>query len=79
VGPRAGVDTCGKSRPHRDSIPGQSLYRLRYPAHITSITTDYKLLQIVTVLQCSIELVLSGPSHDGHVASYINNECTDIF
>ena len=24
VGPRAGVDRCGKSRPHRDSIPGPS-------------------------------------------------------
>jgi hypothetical protein len=38
VGPRAGLDRCGKSRLHRDSIPdlparSQSLYRLRYPAH----------------------------------------------
>jgi hypothetical protein len=24
VGPRAGLDRCGISRPHRDSIPGQS-------------------------------------------------------
>ena len=24
VGPRAGLDRCGKSRPHRDSIPGPS-------------------------------------------------------
>jgi len=34
VGPRAGLDRCDKSRPHRDSIPGPSspLYRLRYPA-----------------------------------------------
>jgi len=24
VGPRAGQDRCGNSRPHRDSIPGQS-------------------------------------------------------
>ena len=24
VGPRAGLDGCGKSRPHRDSIPGSS-------------------------------------------------------
>ena len=33
------VWTCGKSRPHRDSIPdrpasSQSVYRLSYPAHI---------------------------------------------
>jgi hypothetical protein len=25
VGPRAGLDGCGKSRPHRDSIPGRSM------------------------------------------------------
>jgi hypothetical protein len=25
VGPRAGLDRCGKSRPHRDSIPGPSI------------------------------------------------------
>ena len=36
VGPRTGLDTCGKSDPHRDSIPdravrSQSLYRLSYP------------------------------------------------
>jgi hypothetical protein len=24
VNPRAGLDGCGKSRPHRDSIPGPS-------------------------------------------------------
>jgi len=24
VSPRAGLDKCGKSRPHRDSIPGPS-------------------------------------------------------
>jgi len=35
------VWTCGKSRPHRDSIPdravhSQSLYRLSYPAHTFS-------------------------------------------
>jgi hypothetical protein len=36
VGPRAGLDGCGKSRPHRDSnprpsSPQQSLYLLRCP------------------------------------------------
>ena len=39
MGPRAGLDQCGKSRPNRDWIPGrparnQSLYRLSYPAHL---------------------------------------------
>ena len=40
--PRAGLDRCGKSRPHQDSIPdrparSQSLYRLSYPAHIKEL------------------------------------------
>jgi hypothetical protein len=39
VGPRAGLDRRGKSRPHRDRCPdrparSQLLYRLRYVAHI---------------------------------------------
>ena len=38
MGPRAGLDRCGKSHPHWDSIPdrparGRSLYRLSYRAH----------------------------------------------
>jgi hypothetical protein len=34
VSPRAGLDRCGKSRPHRDSIPG--------PFHsVASRYTDY--------------------------------------
>jgi hypothetical protein len=38
VDPRVSLDSCGKSRPHRYSIPGpskpiaQSLYRLSYPS-----------------------------------------------
>jgi len=39
MGPRAGLDRCGKSRPHQDSIPDRparshSLYRLSFPAHV---------------------------------------------
>ena len=42
VGPRVGLDRCGKSLPHRDSIPDRParshlLYRLNYPAHKISI------------------------------------------
>ena len=41
MGPRAGLDRCGKSRPTGIRYPdrparSQSLYRLRYPAHIRS-------------------------------------------
>jgi hypothetical protein len=41
VGPRAGLDRCGKSRPPAGFVPrtvqpvAQSLYRLSYPAHKT--------------------------------------------
>ena len=46
MGPRAGLDRCGKSRPHWDSVPdrpapSQSLYRLSYPAHTTHTRTLY--------------------------------------
>jgi hypothetical protein len=35
VGPRAGQDRCGKSRPHWDSIPG--------PSSVASSYTDYAI------------------------------------
>jgi hypothetical protein len=40
------VDGCGKSRPHRDSIPdltarSKSLYRLRYPVPSALRTHEY--------------------------------------
>ena len=45
MGPRAGLDRCGKSRLHRDSIPEPLLYRLRYPDHYaTRVTTIYNLV-----------------------------------
>jgi hypothetical protein len=42
VGPRSGLDRCGKSRPTGVRSPdrparSQSLYRLRYPAHILHV------------------------------------------
>ena len=33
MGPRAGLDACGKSRPHRDSIPGP--YRVAIPTALS--------------------------------------------
>jgi hypothetical protein len=44
VGPRAALNMCEKSNPHRDSIPGTSspsLYRLSYPAHISRQESRY--------------------------------------
>jgi hypothetical protein len=38
-GPRAGIDRCGKSRPHRDSIPGSSSpYRVAIPTTLSRPT-----------------------------------------
>jgi hypothetical protein len=63
VGPRAGLDRCGKSLPHRDSIPGtsspvaQSLYRLSYRAHNAVLHTKYSFLRIQLLYQQTICLV----------------------
>ena len=39
MGPRAGLDRCGKSRPHRDSIPGPpSPWRVAVPTEPTRPT-----------------------------------------
>jgi hypothetical protein len=39
VGPRAGMDRCGKRRPHRDSIPGPSSpYRVAMPTELSRPT-----------------------------------------
>ena len=42
MGPRAGLDRCGKSHPHWDSIPGP--FRMSYKAGIITIshTSDSK-------------------------------------
>ena len=40
VGPRAGLDRCGKSRPHWHSIPGpSSSYRVAIPTELSRSTT----------------------------------------
>jgi hypothetical protein len=42
VGPRAGLDGCGKSRPHRDSIPGpSSAQQVAIPTTISQPTKSY--------------------------------------
>jgi hypothetical protein len=45
VGPRAGLDRCGKSRPHRDSIPGP------YIVSQNGIKTLYSLYPVVPNLR----------------------------
>ena len=39
MGPRAGLDWCGKTRPHRHSIPGPcSPYRVAVPTELSRST-----------------------------------------
>jgi len=60
VGPRVGLDGCGKSRPHRDLIPGdrpacsKSLYRLRCPGPRTTL---YNLLNKI-LFNFSLKIIL---------------------
>ena len=63
VGPRAGLDWCGKSRPTGIRSPDrparrQSLYRLRYPAHkVPYFLRDIvpKLMDVRAEKQCRVE------------------------
>ena len=52
---RGVLDGCGKSLPHRNSIPGplspsDSLYRLGYPATFSTISNSHKKCDL-TVLE----------------------------
>ena len=51
VGPRAGLDRCGVSRPHRDSISGPSSpVASRYTHYATRPTKNVRCVQIYTSL-----------------------------
>ena len=50
VGPRAGLDECGKSRPHRDSIPGPSPLLSHLPSRIPTKSN----LNLANALQTAI-------------------------
>ena len=47
VGPRAGLDGCGKSRPHRDSIPGPSVTSRYIDWAIAACTLLERLLEMM--------------------------------
>jgi len=62
VGPRAGLNGCGIFRPHRDTTPdrpgrSESLYRLRYPTHVSKNIYVYDSFSIKPkhVPRCSKE------------------------
>jgi hypothetical protein len=94
VGPRAGVDRCGKSRPPRDSIPGPSipyLYRPRYPAHnnnnkyiICTVTTERRVPEFVSGLYKSTcpcwdpALALECAQQD-RMAQIVRRDCAATF
>ena len=51
MGPRAGLDGCGKSRPHRDSIPGPSSpQEVAIPTELSRPTILYGGAQYLCVL-----------------------------
>jgi hypothetical protein len=48
VGPRAGLDRCGKSRSHRDSIPGSSSpYLVAISTELPGPLVDYLNYSII--------------------------------
>ena len=92
VGPRAGLDSCGKSRPHRDSIPArsQSLYRLSYRAHKAFCTKSncflnrlfklaLKFIDWLIYLRCHICLYIlsQGLPTECHYSLYLQG--TEIY
>jgi hypothetical protein len=65
VGPRAGLDGCGKVRPHRDSIPGPSSpYRVAIPTELSRST--------VFDMKSAIDSVFSEPLNGGSPQGHIN-------
>jgi hypothetical protein len=58
VGLKAGLDRCGKSRPHRDSIP-------RTVQPVASRYTNYVPLN-TSVFKYSIQMGRAGSTHGGH-------------
>ena len=66
MGLRADPDRCGKSRPHRDSIPdrparSQSLYRLSYRAHsYLRLPTLVEELEMNIVVRVHDKVYLGG-------------------
>jgi len=66
VGPRAGLDGCGKSRPHRDSNPDRParsdwLYRLSCPGPLTKWSAWIKLVRLA-YFQCTYRVLKRGSS-----------------
>ena len=72
------VWTCGKSRPHRDSIPdcparSQSLYRLSYPAHnvCCRCTLYYVKVHLADVAVLCLRKAWCGCSYRTHLLLHL--------
>jgi hypothetical protein len=79
VGPRAGLDGCGKSRPHRDSIPDrpactESLQRLRYPG--PSCQLHYAKTHLRYVLHW--RELKDSVAHQHHTKTYVGPQTFNL-
>jgi hypothetical protein len=76
VGPRANLDVCEKSRPHRDSIPGPSSPQpvaipteLSRPLHVKYPIFLSDLNQILTFLK-QVLMKIANKGFDGNLSTY---------
>jgi hypothetical protein len=72
VGPRAGLDVCGKSRPYRDSIPGPSSpYLLAIPTELSRPTNIYsiKLFFLSEFVACYLNQVVGFGDRLGYAVA----------
>jgi hypothetical protein len=67
VGPRPGVDGCGKFLRHRDTIPGpSSLYRITVPTALSQLTAKH-VVELTLIIFCTRKARESCllPRHEG--------------
>jgi hypothetical protein len=57
VGPRAGLDRCGKSRPHRDSIPGPLKFEIKERNSVNVAR------QFGSIIKPGLHMSINGRSH----------------
>jgi hypothetical protein len=64
VGPRAGLNRCGKYRPHRDSIHGPSSpYQLSSPGPVLPRSLRARHQLLCSILLCSVSFNVFGSVH----------------
>jgi hypothetical protein len=82
VGPRADLDRCGKSRPHRDSIPGPSSPQLvAIPTELPGpLDCDFKLTYLIScnIRASKMERVICNDSSNCKCLSYVGFPLTAL-